>query len=110
MREKYHKQGSPSELPSEFKAALGLTEPSQWTVTNLQAVQPRVAEPLVLYWYVGGGSGGGGGDDDDDVPDEEDEEGMTTTLRTTMATVTMISILSSSSSLSWLPQSSLTAS
>ncbi|XP_070194884.1 regulator of G-protein signaling 22-like isoform X2 [Littorina saxatilis] len=50
MREKYHKHGAPYELTSEFKASLGLSEPSQWTVEKLQAVQCRVADPLVLYW------------------------------------------------------------
>ena len=50
MREKYHKQGSPNEISSEFKATLGLSEPSQWTVPKLKQVQPRIAEPLVLYW------------------------------------------------------------
>ncbi|XP_076441403.1 regulator of G-protein signaling 22-like isoform X3 [Babylonia areolata] len=50
LREKYHKQGSPSEIPAEFKASLELSEPSQWTVSHLLDVQPRIAEPLVLYW------------------------------------------------------------
>ena len=52
MREKYHKQGAPYEISPEFKAALGLSEPSHWTVEKLQAVQSRVAEPLVVYWSV----------------------------------------------------------
>ncbi|KAK7502187.1 hypothetical protein BaRGS_00006551 [Batillaria attramentaria] len=50
MREKYHKHGAPYEISLETKVSLGLTEPSQWTVSRLQAVQSRVAEPLVLYW------------------------------------------------------------
>ncbi|KAL8596666.1 hypothetical protein ACOMHN_032608 [Nucella lapillus] len=50
MREKYHKQGSLNEIPAEFKSVLGLSEPGQWTVTQLLSVQSHIAEPLVLYW------------------------------------------------------------
>ena len=52
LRDKYFKQGAPYELSAETKQELGLAEPTQWTLDRLNAVQYRMAEPLVLYWYV----------------------------------------------------------
>ncbi|CAH1803041.1 unnamed protein product, partial [Owenia fusiformis] len=50
MKEMYLRHGAPLELTQEVKVALGLTEPSSWTVEKLLKVQNNMAEPLVLYW------------------------------------------------------------
>ena len=50
LRERYHQNGAPFELPQQTKRQLGLQEPSQWTRDNLCAVQSKMVEPLVLYW------------------------------------------------------------
>jgi len=52
MRELYHKPGSVYELSMEQKMSLGLSEPASWTLEKLQLIQNKIAEPLVLYWYV----------------------------------------------------------
>ena len=52
MREHYYQAGAQFELPSELKVSLKLMEPAHWTVQKLQAVQDRIGEPLVVYWWA----------------------------------------------------------
>lgn len=52
MREKYHKEGAVFELSMGSKRKLNLTDSSQWTVENLYNIRNKIAEPLLLYWYV----------------------------------------------------------
>lgn len=52
IREQYHKQGAPYELSFEQKQELGLIEPSSWNLEKLSDIQNKIAEPLVLYWFV----------------------------------------------------------
>ncbi len=50
MRSKYFNDGVPHSLSAETRQELGLTDPNHWTVQKLLAIQPRIAEPLILYW------------------------------------------------------------
>jgi len=52
MRERYDSNGGPLRLCAESKKTLNLTDPSQWRLDNLVAVQPRVISPLLNYWSV----------------------------------------------------------
>ena len=50
LRERYHKNGSKSELPYDMKVQLGLSEADNWNLERLKAIQNQVTEPLVNYW------------------------------------------------------------
>lgn len=52
MRERYQVTGAPYELSKEVKIALGLEKPSAWTLKKLRSIHYKVAEPLILYWWV----------------------------------------------------------
>jgi len=50
MRTRYDSNGGQLRLCAESKRLLNLSEPSQWRLDNLVAVQPHVIAPLLKYW------------------------------------------------------------
>jgi len=52
MRTRYDSNGGQLQLCAESKKLLNLTEPSQWRLDALIAVQPLVLIPLLKYWSV----------------------------------------------------------
>ena len=50
MRARYDSNGGQLRLCAESKKLLNLTQPSQWKLDNLIAVQPDVIMPLLKYW------------------------------------------------------------
>lgn len=50
MRERYCNSGAVMELPVESKKMLGLQEPNDWNISQLNLIQARLLEPLISYW------------------------------------------------------------
>ncbi|XP_033123615.1 regulator of G-protein signaling 22-like [Anneissia japonica] len=51
LREKYVNSGSLCELSREVQQKLGFSQSHKWqSFAELQKIQPKVAEPLLLYW------------------------------------------------------------